>query len=233
MRMKFHKEFWDIAEWLKQNSFIKGCTKLEAPKRPKKTSFKRKNISTTIYIQELRVCKPFFLKTLDISNRRFITAVLKKMPFMNMTLVKDGRGRAPPGTKIPEDARQKIKDHINSFPTFKSHYSRKDAPFRRYLSPDLNTAKMYSLYKQKCELNGDKPVKEHFFRQIFNNNCNLSFYKLRSDTCNLCDKLENLIKTENNGSEKRKLEIEKELHLRRAEAAREAKKTDIKKCEGN
>ena len=40
--------------------------------------------------------------------------------------------------KIPDEIRQKVREHISSFPAEKSHYSRNDNPRRVYLSPSLS-----------------------------------------------------------------------------------------------
>ena len=44
-----------------------------------------------------------------------------------------------------------IDQHIRSFPSKSSQYSRKDNPNKRYLSEELSVAKMYRLYLEKYE----------------------------------------------------------------------------------
>ena len=39
-------------------------------------------------------------------------------------------------------------EHINKFPTIKSHCSRKNNPGRKYLSPELNICKLFELYQE-------------------------------------------------------------------------------------
>ena len=51
------------------------------------------------------------------------------------------------------------RNHIKSFPRMTSHYSRVDAPQKRFLSPHLNISRMYNLY-----LEAEQPevlVREH------------------------------------------------------------------------
>lgn len=64
------------------------------------------------------------------------------------------------------------------------------------------------------------PVTESYYRHLFNTQFNLSFRKPLTDTCITCDRLQNSIE---NGSpdEKRKALQEKELHLRKADLARQ------------
>ena len=45
--------------------------------------------------------------------------------------------------KIPDEIRQKVREHISSFPAEKSHYS------RVYLSPSLSITRMYHMFLEK------------------------------------------------------------------------------------
>ena len=85
-----------------------------------------------------------------------------------------------------------VKAHIESFPADFSHYSRKDNPGVKYLSSELNIKKMYGLYKDKCKEDGQEPVKESYYRKVFNKDCNMRFSKLKTDTCDTCDTCDRL-----------------------------------------
>ena len=97
-----------------------------------------------------------------------------------------------------------------------SHYSRKDSPQKRFLSPDLSVSKMYNLYLEAHEpeiLAREKeivkarrenlpvPAKlkpvvgEHTYRRVFNSDFNLGFGRPRTDTCATCDKLNLTLKS--------------------------------------
>jgi len=87
--------------------------------------------------------------------------------------------------------------------------------------------KMYELYMLKYENENWQQVLENenikpnlsydFYRRYFLTNFKLSFGYPRSDTCQVCNKLQNLIKVETNEELKNKLQTEKELHLSKAE----------------
>jgi hypothetical protein len=64
------------------------------------------------------------------------------------------------------------------------------------------------------------------FRDVFKSHFNLSFYALKSDTCNRCDALNTKIKALPEGDEKRKVLTVQELHHRKATAAKERKDED-------
>ena len=56
------------------------------------------------------------------------------------------------------------------------------------LIKNLNSAIMYDLYKQQCEDEGKGFVKLHKYRQIFNEEYNMSFIKPKTDRCDACEK---------------------------------------------
>ncbi|XP_056310757.1 uncharacterized protein LOC130222157 [Danio aesculapii] len=93
------------------------------------------------------------------------------------------------------DANQKeeVKAHISSFPVVESHYCRANTE-RQYLEPTLNVLRMYDLYRLKCSENGDTPVKESYYRLIFNTEFNLSFHAPKKDRCDQCEAYETAVK---------------------------------------
>lgn len=231
-RQNIHKEFWKTGSWQLQTSFIRKSVTISKPKRAKKDTNKHKQKSSVISLEGQRVCKEFFLRTLDISNRRFTKAALETTMIEGLSPI-DKRGRHPPSNKISEARINKVKEHINSFPRYRSHYSRNQNPNKRYLAPNLSITKMYQLYKIKCEEENITPVKPWIYRRIFNTDFNLSFYKLRSDTCNTCDKANVAIKSEKDTTKKKKLQIELEIHHRKVKQTLDEKKKDIEKIKNN
>ena len=132
----------------------------------------------------------------------------------------DKRGGHPPKNKIPDESRQFVINHIKSFPRYKSHYSQQDNPNTRYLSPVLNIKRLYKLCVERSKEENKIPVKESYYRKVFNCEFHLRFHRPHSDTCDKCDKLNNLIKIQNNvSSDRAKLELEEQEHQKRAETA--------------
>lgn len=129
--------------------------------------------------------------------------------------------------KLPPEVIAKIREHILSFPKYKSHYSRKENLQHYYLSPLLNISKIHELYLQKHEpeqfslvLQNKKItplVKYEYFRKYFTENFKMTFGKPKSDTCSKCDKLINKISSSDTDDIKTSLEAEKEVHLIKAE----------------
>ena len=87
----------------------------------------------------------------------------------------DERGRHEPPNKTPPEKLQLVKEQIQSFPAYESHYSRNDNPHRKFLSPMLSIPKMYQLFKEFCSDKGKEPVSEWKYREIFNTCFNYSF----------------------------------------------------------
>lgn len=129
--------------------------------------------------------------------------------------------------KLPEGTNEKIRQHILSYPRYKSHYSRKDNVYHYYLSPLLNVAKMHEMYLLKNEpeqyqllhenQNINPIVKYEYFRKFFTEHFKISFGKPKSDTCQKCDKLLHKIDAADTDEQKRALEVEKKMHIVKAE----------------
>nr|CAI5833841.1 unnamed protein product [Callosobruchus analis] len=166
---------------------------------------------------EYRVCKDAMTSVFDISKTRLerVANHLKT----SCTVPVDARGlHQNRPNKIKEVVLQQIAEHINSFPKYVSHYSRKDNVKHkyRYLSLNLSVAKMHTLYLQKYEpeqyalLQDNKPanpkVKYDFYRKYFVENFKLSFGTPQSVTCSKCDTLMNKIKSDDNEEERKALQ---------------------------
>ena len=126
--------------------------------------------------QEKRVCKQFFLRTLDTSDAR-VNSALKERSGNNSFVGDDKRGKHTPSNKTPEEDLHHVRRHIESFPITESHYTRKYTK-TKYLDQKLSIAKMYALYLDHCK-NQDpplKPVGEMTYRRILCKEYNLSFY---------------------------------------------------------
>ena len=109
-----------------------------------------------------QVCKK---AVFAVSDGR-ITRALKAQAAAGGSPHADKRGRHEPKNKTSEAKIKIVKEHIESFPKYCSHYSRQDNPNRSYLSPGLSLTKMYTLYKEKCA--EDDQVSEWVYRKVFN-----------------------------------------------------------------
>lgn len=224
-------KFYALENYDLQTNYIVSCVKKVCPKRIKADAHSSKSYVTQIFLMGFRVCKQFFLNTLAITNRRFTTVCNKisKEGFVQT----DQRGKHPPSNKISEQRRNDVISHIKMFPRYRSHYSRSQNAASRYLSPDLNIKKMYSLYCEWCLELDKSPVKQSYYRHIFCTEFNLKFHKPHSDTCHTCDHLNNLIKNGRSEVVITKSKTDLEIHHRIVESVTAAKKRDAEYCTEN
>lgn len=127
------------------------------------------------------MCKEFFLKTLDISQRRV------SYFFERVQNTVTGVPRSPMKGKntkkfTNEEHVSEVRQHIQSYPMVESHYTRAESK-RKFLEGTLNLSMMYSMYKKLVA----NPVKENIYRKIFNSDFNISFQKPKKDRCDLCE----------------------------------------------
>lgn len=102
--------------------------------------------------------------------------------------------------------------------TYESHYKISRSNIK-YLSPFWNVSRMYReyciLFKAKFKRQKRLPLKESMFRHIFNTKFNLSFARLKVDTCRKCDKINAKLKSEKLSLERKtKLDQKKAKHLK-------------------
>lgn len=178
--------YWNLGDYGKQRSFI--CTNVLVAEAKMKSSAPNKRSKAlsfffTVEGNKFRVCKDFFLKTLDI-GKKTVDIAISKMEH-GVFAGRDNRGRKTPGNKTPKEDEQFVHAHIQSFPVIDSHYTRKNTK-RKYLSPELNITKMYQLYKEECVRSNKKAVTSSLYRKIFNNQYNLSFFHPKNDQCSTC-----------------------------------------------
>lgn len=229
-RKSMYENFYAMADFSRQNAYLCGLIhQMEVKqRRPGDGSRGNKETSNKYYLQKanttVRVCKKFFLQTFQVSDGR-VTRAIKKLR-QNKSPGQDLRGKHKAAQKISEEQKQLCMEHISQFPAYQSHYSRHDNPDRKYLSPDLNLRKMFRLYEEWCRSNHYEPVKEYFYRNVFNLKFNLHFHAPRQDTCKSCDKYKQLLDVEENETRKNELDMQHTLHLRKAENARQSLKKD-------
>jgi hypothetical protein len=154
---KIFNTYYQLGSYEKQRNFI--CQHVEQSES-KRCTTNRKEHSNAYFLtvdgKKERVCKAFFLGTLDIGKKTVEYSLKKKEH--GVFVGSDNRGKKTPINRIPEGDRNFIRGHIQSFPTVSSHYTRKDSN-RLYLNPDLSIKKMHQLYEEECHKKGKSHVK--------------------------------------------------------------------------
>lgn len=229
------KEFNLLGDNNKQSSYLSGLVEVKsvARHRPRKKSCdgveaKCNNYSYKYKVRlvregklvEIPVCFKALQSIFGISNQKMIT-IKKSLTSTGLPPV-DKRGLHKNRVhKKPEPTVKCVHEHIQSLRGRKSHYSLKKTS-KIYLPEELNIKKLHQMYLMKYH---NQPVSYEYYRYIFNSEYNIGFGYPRKDTCSFCDKMnvnmEALKKNEAKGkidTEIKSLEIEKALHLRKADA---------------
>ena len=228
--LEIYQHFYTL-DWSLKNAFIMGSITVSAVQRHRIKAEESRRSKSRIYKfqdasgEDQIICKKFYRETLCIADGTIDLALKRKQE--TGLPAPDGRGKHTPHNKTPKSSEENVLKFIDSFPTYHSHYSRKENINRKYLPPDLNMSKMYEMYVQKCQNEKDTPVSLFVFRNIFNSKRNLHFHLPHKDTCQTCDAFAAELKGMEDGPEKAKKNAQHELHLCKADAARASLKNDV------
>lgn len=227
----FHQLFYKNPNKQEQDNFIVKYTDSGNVKRRRQTTgtYKEKSLSTKFFVRNVsrktvRVCRNAFLSILCISARRVNTVTKKYFNFGN---IEEGRG----GFRMRDvfvPKKQCIMNFINSLKCSESHYCRGKSS-RQYLPSELNIKTLWKMYSSPQLQN--TPVKESYFRMVFNTCYNLGFGSPRSDVCSVCLQLQEKIKSSATEESKNCFKTELLVHKKRAQAfydlLREAEATTL------
>nr|CAH7751113.1 unnamed protein product [Callosobruchus chinensis] len=127
-----------------------------------------------------------FLQTLSISQTWVNTALAKIKESGVLQPDKRGKHKVRPHRLSPSIAKS-VREHIKLFPLVPSHYIRKNSK-RMYLEEGLSIQKMYRLYTEYYSngKNIEKLASSRQYRDIFNTEFNISFFKPKKDQCDVC-----------------------------------------------
>ena len=140
----------------------------------------------------------------------FISAKTKEGS-TQQTVLQDQRAARTPTNKKDFT---KIRAHINSYNPQISHYTRQNAPFRRYLDSSLTIKAMSDDFNS----NG-RVCSYQLYAQVFREE-NIGFSRPRQDDCDLCQNYKRHNELDNHDSEQCELCKKATLHLKKAEEAR-------------
>lgn len=164
--------------------------------------------------KEIEVCKEAFLSIHGITLGRLRR--IQNHMVTHGTSPRDLRGKDKQrSTDYPDTIIHLIETHIKTFKPRQSHYSRRKNPLRFYLPEGLTIKEMHSMFLTEHLIN----IPYKIYWKIFTTKFNIKFGFPRSDTCAQCDSFQQKLTSENiSDAEKVQLTMEKEIHLRKAEA---------------
>lgn len=232
-RIRIFKDFYKLSSHDEQNKYLFGLIRRSSPTKKRSKANPRNN--TFIYSVRLstgnsvQVCKKIFQTVHAITKRR-VENICEKL-VSGVLFSGDSRGKHDNRpNRINESLKDQIREHIRSYPSQESHYSRSSNRKRKYLSEGLSIARMYRQYLEMYEPNisdGEAPqVKEYLYRKIFTEEFNIGFGYPRSDTCEKCDLLKLSINIAQSENERDQKQAELAEHQEKASQGYRSLRTD-------
>lgn len=77
-RLSLFTKFYNMPSYDAQTQYLASCIDKSETKRKNTQATSHKNFSVIVKLLGFRVCKEFFLRTFDISNKRYRTVCLKR-----------------------------------------------------------------------------------------------------------------------------------------------------------
>lgn len=165
------------------------------------------------HFSDVKVCRNAFLSLHGISRARLRRIQDSLAQTSSAPVDKRGSHENRPN-KIPIEVEHLIQQHIKSFPARQSHYSLRKNPHKYYLPETLTIKIMYRLFLEQYKIN----VSYKVYWKVFTTKFNIKFGLPRTDTCTFCDTIGQKIEANQDKEIGKNLQVEKEIHLRKAEA---------------
>lgn len=185
-RCKIFTEFWKMS-WFEKKAYVNSLIKIVPTKRPRnrKVSDESKRCRTYQYYfrvenTNIRVCKTFFLNTLNIGRQSVFKWVNK--PLVSKACLK----KTAPKGKNSTAERQCLNSFFNSLPSMESHYCRAKTQKKYLLAEWSSKKKLYDFYVSDwCARRNIRPLSTAVFYQTFYSK-NLALFSPKKDLCEIC-----------------------------------------------
>lgn len=134
VRQKIFDEYWSLGTYDKRVAYVASLINIKetAITRNKVDDGKatKNRLHTYVYHfeingQRIGVCKSCFMNTLDETEKFISYTVINKLASNSGITHADNRGRHTPLHKTAQSKINEVISHINSFPAYESHYSRR------------------------------------------------------------------------------------------------------------
>lgn len=241
---KIFNEFWNLGNKNAQDQYLFNLIKSVPILRRYKTKTKKEissrlssfNYHICVNSKLIIVCKAEFLAVHGLQDSKArIHRILAKISEGKAIPPIDMRGRHHNRKNaFPSELVDAAKRHIESIPTYSSHYSRKRNPNRKYFDVKLTVSKLYSQkYLPWCTENNVLAISEDKYRRLFRYSYDIGFKLPKSDaTCETCDKLNiEIVECDiEDDIKKETLTANKELHLKHAECMQSSLVKEVAKA---
>lgn len=218
-RMSIFASYWELGDIDRQRQFIANSIDEIVPRyryvRVGGTRTQRKpNNAFYFKLNEgrVRVCKLFFINTLDINDRPIRTVLEKKNKVCENLIEIDLRGKHSNHHAVDQSIKDGMRVHIDSIPKIESHYLRANTS-RVFIDGSKTVADIHRDYVSKCKENNVAFGNYSMFYKVFTEDYNISFFTPKKDQCDTCATFENASETEKDYLQQKydQHQIEKEL----------------------
>lgn len=225
------REYWSLGNYDKRVRYVASLVETSNPKtrrvRSENDTIKKNKTRTVTHRFHFKVngqlnpvCRGCFKQVLG-ETQMFITLALRNASrSVSGVTCDDKRGHLEPHNKYSPEVIEDIIFHIRSFPSYESHYTRRENS-KRYLPAHLTLQKMYDLYCEGRETKVSRKLYEKEFHKL-----NLAFKKPKVDTCHKCDVIQMKLAVCENEEERKEIEKEKNTHHLDADKAYKQKDSD-------
>ncbi|CAH1103747.1 unnamed protein product [Psylliodes chrysocephalus] len=206
-----------------QDAHLSGLIQIKrvSRRRPRETPDDKRKTKCASFCYSVRsggkhiiLCQDAFVKIHSITPAR-----IRRLQNSLVTVGKSPRDKRGLHSNRPNKFCNEVifltEAHIMSFQPRQSHYSIRKNPNIYYLPGELSIKDMHSMFVSEYKINIPYKIYWHTFKNKFS----IKFGYPRSDTCAECDSYaQKLNNKELMGEERKNIETQKELHLRKAEA---------------
>ncbi|XP_064076612.1 uncharacterized protein LOC135194702 [Vanessa tameamea] len=186
-RQTIFDAYWNLGQVDAQRSFIISCMTDITPRYKYTNARNPRNCNQAFHNlfegQSVRVCKTFFIKTLDISDRviRTVKDKIDKHGFLS----RDRRGQHINHIRIDEQLIKDIKEFIDAIPRIESHYIREYST-REYIDGGKTISDVFRDFEEAQNKNKKAAGRYCTFYKKFTQDYNILFFRPRKDQCDLC-----------------------------------------------
>lgn len=198
-RLKAFSKFWSIPSWDEKKGFIRGLVssrKITRRRHTTKIVNPRKNEGHDIFLknrkgEKVKVCRKFFLKTLDLGEDAFRTWVRdSSLQIESPSSDSDSEGpTAPPPTpartRVETPESKSVNEWLELIPKVPSHYCRASNKKTFVESTFYSFRHMHRIYSEWCRDNHKRAVGRKKFNNVLQSN-NIAIHKPRKDQCDTC-----------------------------------------------
>ena len=155
-RERIFTGFYELGSHDQQNKYLFGLIhKVDVKRRRGAGGHAGRRHTFTYHVRlcdgkAVQVCKNTFCVLHGIAKRRVEGVAAQLVDGVVIASDERGKHKSRPHS-VPDEVKEKIREHIKLFPRRKSHYSRSSNRKREYLDEGLSISRMYRLYLEKHE----------------------------------------------------------------------------------